>query len=109
MINDQIVNPMTQVMTQTVNPMAKTVNPMAKTANPMVKTANSMAKTVNPMAKMVNPMAKTVTRSSIYIFYVITVVFKLMSISRTLNGHDLPQLLQKEPIKIDIYFKRKQK
>ena len=43
MINDQIVNPMTQVMTQTVNPMAKTVN----------------------------PMTKTVTRSPIYIFYMI--------------------------------------
>ena len=58
-LNDQWSNsnPMTQVMTQTVNPMTKTVNPMAKT--------------VNPMAKMVNPMAKTVTRSSIYIFYMI--------------------------------------
>ena len=40
--------------------------------------------------------------------WVSTVVLK-MSISRTLNGHDLSQLFQKEPIKIDSYFKMKRK
>ena len=30
---------------------------------------------------------------------ILTVVFKLMFISRILNGHDLPQLFQKEVIK----------
>ena len=42
-----------------------------KTDNQMAETANPMAKTVNPMVKTVNPMSKTVTRSPIYIFYMI--------------------------------------
>ena len=54
-----------------INNTNKTDILMVQTAKPMTQTVKPMAQTDNPMAKTVNPMVKTVTRSSIYIFYMI--------------------------------------